>query len=51
MLENRVQNLYKNELESKVALNFRLSQIFATMRPDFDVQFFSIFSLFGLAVW
>ena len=51
MSENRDQNLYKNELESKVAFNFRLSLIFATMCPDFGVQFFSIFSLSGLAVW
>ena len=51
MSENRDQNLYKNELESKVAFSFRVSQIFATMWPDFGVHIFSMFSLSGLAVW
>ena len=45
MSENRDQNLYKNELDSKVAFNFRLSLIFATMWPDLGVQIFSIFFL------
>ena len=50
MLENRDKNLYKNELESKVAFNFPLGIIFATIWSDFGLHFFYVFLFSGLAV-
>ena len=50
MLENCDQSLYKSELESKVAFNFPLGLIFATISSDFGVQIFSLFRFSGLAV-
>ena len=50
MLENRDTNLYKNELESKVAFNFPLGPIFTTIWSHFGVQIFSIFPFSGLAI-
>ena len=48
--ENRYQNLYKIELESKVTFNFPLGLIFATISPDFGVQFLFVFLFSGPAV-
>ena len=50
ILENRDQNLYKNELGSKVAFNFPLGVISATIWSDFGVQIFSLFLFSGVAV-
>ena len=50
MLEIRDQNLYKNELESKIVFNFPLGVIFATIWSDFGVQIFSLFPFSELAV-
>ena len=50
MLENRYQNLNKNDFESKVTFNFPLGVIFATIWLDFEVQILSLFLFSGLAV-
>ena len=50
MFENRDRNLYKNELEKKVAFNIPLGLIFAQIWSDLGFQIFFIFLFSGLAV-
>ena len=50
MIENRGQNLFENELESKVACNFLLGLIFERIWSDFGIQFLSISFLLGCSL-
>ena len=50
MFENRDRNLYKNELEKKVAFNIPLGLIFAQIWSDLGLQILCIFLFSGLAV-
>ena len=51
MVGHRDRNLYKNELEKKVAFNIPLGLIFATIRSHLGVHFFYYFPFSGLPIW